>query len=171
MGSIFRIGDRIMQTKNNYDMYWERREGDSIETGNGVFNGEIGTITNINEKEKFLIDKYMPGALTIILDKNEKVSDILTAGLDTIGVRIPKNNISLRILENVSYPLATTSANISGDSAGIKISDFLKEFDGVVDAIIDGGETDLKVASTIVRVESDNKLKIIREGTLKIKEM
>lgn len=126
---------------------------------------------NINEKEKFLIDKYMPGALTIILDKNEKVSDILTAGLDTIGVRIPKNNISLRILENVSYPLATTSANISGDSAGIKISDFLKEFDGVVDAIIDGGETDLKVASTIVRVESDNKLKIIREGTLKIKEM
>lgn len=126
---------------------------------------------NINEKEKFLIDKYMPGALTIILDKNEKVSDILTAGLDTIGVRIPKNNISLRILENVSYPLATTSANISGDSAGIKITEFLKEFDGVVDAIIDGGETDLKVASTIVRVESDNKLKIIREGTLKIKEM
>ena len=126
---------------------------------------------NISEKEKFLIDKYMPGALTIILDKNEKVSDILTAGLDTIGVRIPKNNISLRILDNVSYPLATTSANISGDSAGIKISDFLKEFDGVVDAIIDGGETDLKVASTIVRVESDNKLKIIREGTLKIKEM
>lgn len=126
---------------------------------------------NINEKEEFLINKYMPGALTIILDKNEKVSDILTAGLDTIGVRIPKNNISLRILENVSYPLATTSANISGDSAGIKISDFLKEFDGVVDAIIDGGETDLKVASTIVRVESGNKLKIIREGTLKIKEM
>lgn len=126
---------------------------------------------NISEKEEFLINKYMPGALTIILDKNEKVSDILTAGLDTIGVRIPKNNISLRILENVSYPLATTSANISGDSAGIKITDFLKEFDGVVDAIIDGGETDLKVASTIVRVESDNKLKIIREGTLKIKEM
>ena len=126
---------------------------------------------NISEKEEFLINKYMPEALTIILDKNEKVSDILTAGLDTIGVRIPKNNIPLRILENVSYPLATTSANISGDSAGIKISDFLKEFDGVVDAIIDGGETDLKVASTIVRVESDNKLKIIREGTLKIKEM
>ena len=58
MGVIFRIGDRIMQTKNNYDMYWERREGDSIETGNGVFNGEIGTITNINEKEKNIIIKF-----------------------------------------------------------------------------------------------------------------
>lgn len=124
---------------------------------------------NISEKEEILINEYMPGALTVILDKNEKVPDILTAGLETIGVRIPKNNISLRILESVSYPLATTSANISGDSAGIEITDFLEEFDGVVDAIIDGGETDLKVASTIVRVESDNKLKIIREGTLKIK--
>ena len=58
MGVIFRIGDRIMQTKNNYDMYCERREGDSIETGNGVFNGEIGTITNINEKEKNIRIKF-----------------------------------------------------------------------------------------------------------------
>ena len=58
MGVIFRIGDRIMQTKNNYDMYWERREEDSIETGNGVFNGEIGTITNINEKEKNIRIKF-----------------------------------------------------------------------------------------------------------------
>ena len=59
MGVIFRIGDRIMQTKNNYDMYWERREGDSIETGNGVFNGEIGTITNINEKEKNILKELV----------------------------------------------------------------------------------------------------------------
>ena len=52
MGAIFRIGDRVMQVKNNYDMYWEKRTEDSIETGNGVFNGEVGTITSINEKEK-----------------------------------------------------------------------------------------------------------------------
>ena len=58
MGAIFRIGDRVMQIKNNYDMYWERRTGDSIETGNGVFNGETGTITNINEKEKNVRVKF-----------------------------------------------------------------------------------------------------------------
>ena len=58
MGAIFRIGDRVMQIKNNYDMYWERRSGDSIETGNGVFNGETGTITNINEKEKNVRVKF-----------------------------------------------------------------------------------------------------------------
>ena len=58
MGAIFRIGDRVLQIKNNYDMYWERRSGDSIETGNGVFNGETGTITNINEKEKNVRVKF-----------------------------------------------------------------------------------------------------------------
>ena len=58
MGSIFRIGDRVMQIKNNYDIYWEKRIDDSIETGNGVFNGEIGTITNINEKEKNIRVKF-----------------------------------------------------------------------------------------------------------------
>ena len=58
MGSIFRIGDRVMQIKNNYDIYWEKSIDDSIETGNGVFNGEIGTITNINEKEKNIRVKF-----------------------------------------------------------------------------------------------------------------
>lgn len=58
MGAIFRIGDRVMQIKNNYDMYWEKRSDDSIETGNGVFNGEVGTITNINEKEKNIRVKF-----------------------------------------------------------------------------------------------------------------
>ena len=58
MGAIFRIGDRVIQIKNNYDMTWEKRNGDSLETGNGVFNGETGTITNINEKEKNIRVKF-----------------------------------------------------------------------------------------------------------------
>mgnify|MGYP004533798791 FL=1 len=58
MGVIFRIGDRVMQIKNNYDMYWEKQVGDSIEVGNGVFNGETGTITNINTEEKIIRVKF-----------------------------------------------------------------------------------------------------------------
>ena len=54
MGVIFRIGDRVMQIKNNYDIYWERRAQNKKEVGSGVFNGEIGTITKIEEKEKQL---------------------------------------------------------------------------------------------------------------------
>ena len=58
MGAIFRIGDRVMQIKNNYDMYWERLCESGVETGNGIFNGETGIITNINEKGKILCVKF-----------------------------------------------------------------------------------------------------------------
>ena len=58
MGAIFRIGDRVMQIKNNYDMYWERLCESGVETGNGIFNGETGIITNINEKGKILSVKF-----------------------------------------------------------------------------------------------------------------
>lgn len=51
---IFRIGDRVMQIKNNYDIYWEREKEDRVETGTGIFNGELGKITAINEEEKIL---------------------------------------------------------------------------------------------------------------------
>ena len=58
MGVIFRIGDRVMQIKNNYDIYWEREGTGKLggleekEVGSGVFNGEIGTVIDVNEKEK-----------------------------------------------------------------------------------------------------------------------
>lgn len=52
MGAIFRAGDRVMQIKNNYDIYWEKEVEGKKEVGSGVFNGEIGTITEVNEREK-----------------------------------------------------------------------------------------------------------------------
>ena len=58
MGATFRIGDRVMQIKNNYDIYWERRTNSTLETGNGIFNGETGTITNISETEKNVRVKF-----------------------------------------------------------------------------------------------------------------
>lgn len=58
MGATFRAGDRVMQIKNNYDMYWERNTLEKQEIGSGVFNGEIGTIIKIDEKEKQIEIKF-----------------------------------------------------------------------------------------------------------------
>ena len=60
MGAVFRQGDRIMQIKNNYDIYWEREKeySDEKEVGSGVFNGEIGTILQVNEREKLVEIKF-----------------------------------------------------------------------------------------------------------------
>ena len=123
----------------------------------------------ISPVERRIIEKYMPGALTIIINKNDTIPDSLTAGLDTIGVRIPDNNIALEILRRVDYPLATTSANISGNPDGVRVEDFINDFDGKVDIIIDGGTTKLQQSSTIVKVE-DNQIEIIRQGTAEISE-
>lgn len=129
---------------------------------------KIKTIAkSINAKEEELIKKYLPGDLTIILDKKKEVPDLLTASLDTVGVRIPNNDMALTILGNYKYPLATTSVNLSGESPGIEVSDFIEEFKDKVDVIVDGGKSKIGVASTIVRVE-DNKINILREGNLKV---
>ena len=128
---------------------------------------KIKKIAYVRDEEQKIIYKYMPGALTIILDKKEIVSDVLTSGLKTVGVRIPNNEIALRILDKLEYPLATTSANISGMEAAVKKEDLVKEFDGKVDIIIDGGITDLKVSSTIVKIKN-NEIEVLRQGTIKI---
>lgn len=54
LGAIYRKGDRVMQIKNNYDMYWERETENGLDVGSGIFNGEIGTIINIDEKDKMV---------------------------------------------------------------------------------------------------------------------
>ncbi len=132
----------------------------SIEKIEMVSNG-------LKEKERELIEKYLPGDLTIIVDKNENVPALLTANLKTIGVRIPNHEIALRILEKYPYPLATTSVNLAGSSPGIVVSDFLEEFKNKVDIIVDGGKSPIGLPSTIVKIENDS-LKILREGNLKV---
>ena len=126
-------------------------------------------VDSINNKELELISKYMPGDLTLILNKNEKVPSILTAGIDTIRVRIPDNKIELAILKNFKNPLAVTSANKSGKTSGLEVADFIDVFNNQIDIIIDGGKTPIGVSSTIVKVKED-KIKILRQGNLEIEE-
>lgn len=128
---------------------------------------KIEKVAYIKNKELELITKYMPGALTIILDKKEDISNRLTSNLQTIGVRIPNNEIALNILKYMEKPLATTSANLSGNQPATKLEELVDEFNGKVDIIIDGGITDLKQSSTIIKVEN-NEIKVLREGTVKI---
>lgn len=123
--------------------------------------------SSINDIERKLIDKYMPGDLTIILKKNVSVPDLLTANLDSVGVRIPNNKITLELLNKLDFPLGTTSANISGEDALCDYNKIVNIFDGKVDLIINGGLSEIGVASTIVRVDN-NDINILRQGSLKV---
>lgn len=120
---------------------------------------------NITKLEYALIEKFLPGPLTIILQKKEIVPDIVTANSDTVGIRIPENQIALKLIEYAGIPIATPSANISGKPSGTSIQDIMKDFDKGVDYFIDDGPSKIGKASTIVKVINGIP-HILREGKI-----
>ncbi len=118
-----------------------------------------------NDIEKTIIEEFMPGPITIILEKKQIIPDIVTAGSSKIGIRIPQNKIALKILEQCKNPIAAPSANISGEQSGINIQQIKDDFEGKVDVFIDGGTSDIAKASTIVEVVENNII-IHRQGII-----
>ena len=118
----------------------------------------------ISEKERILMDRYWPGLVTFILKKNDKVSELITSGNDTVGVRIPDNKDLLGIISKLKRPVISTSANITGTEVITSTQLLEKDLIDNIDYIEDGGEVDSE-SSTIIKIE-DNKLVVLREGKL-----
>ena len=114
---------------------------------------EINKYAIINNNiEKKLIDVFMPGPITVILEKKDCIPNCVTAGLDTVGIRVPSNPIAHKFLSIVDCPIAAPSANISSRPSGTKVFDIKQEFDDKVNYIIDGGESEIGLESTVVKV-------------------
>ena len=125
---------------------------------------------NITNLERALMEQFWPGPFTIILKKKKIVPDILTANGETVGVRMPSGIIAKQLIEYAGVPIATPSANISGNPSGTNIDDIRNDFEGKVDCIIDSGISELGVASTIVKV-IDGIPHVLREGTITKKQI
>ena len=120
---------------------------------------------DITEMEQKLIDNFMPGPFTLILKRNPIIPDIVTAGLDTVAVRIPQNIIAKGIITYAGVPIAAPSANISGKPSGTNINDIRRELEGKVSAIVDGGQTEIGLESTVVKVVDEVPV-ILRPGKI-----
>ena len=105
-----------------------------------------------NMVERKLINAFMPGPFTLILKKKEMIPNIVTAGLDTVGIRIPSNDIAHKFLEYIDLPIAAPSANISSRPSGTKLDDIELEFSNLVNYALDGGESKIGLESTVVKV-------------------
>ncbi|MBP3502778.1 MAG: threonylcarbamoyl-AMP synthase [Clostridia bacterium] len=137
-------------------------------------------VRNINEIKKYaeitseleerIIKNCMPGPITLILKKKKNFGDYFTADNTTIGIRIPDNKIINTILNNIDFPIIAPSANISGRTSGIEVSDIMVDFENKVDAIIDGGKANLGLSSTIIQV-IDGKINILRQGRITKEEI
>lgn len=120
---------------------------------------------DITEVEYKLMKRFFPGPLTIILKKKDVVPNIVTSGQDTVGIRMPAGKIARKLVEYARVPIATPSANISGEPSGTNLENIIKDFEGKVDYFIDGGESELGVSSTIVKV-IDGVPHILRQGSI-----
>lgn len=120
---------------------------------------------NISDIEYTLMKTFWPGPFTIILDRTEIVPDIVTAGLDTVGVRMPSGIIANKLISYADVPIAAPSANVSGRPSGTNISDIFEELSDKVDYIVDGGECEVGLESTVVRVV-DGVPNILRPGKI-----
>lgn len=125
---------------------------------------------DITEVEYKIMEKFFPGPLTIILKKKEIVPDILTAGQDTVGVRMPRGEIARKLVEYANVPIAAPSANISGEPSGTNLQEIKKHFEGKVDYFIDGGNSELGLSSTIVQVVDGNP-QILRQGNITLEQI
>ncbi len=120
---------------------------------------------NISKIEDALIHEFFPGPITLLVQKNEKIPYILTNNGELLGVRMPKNETAIKLIEEVGKPIATTSANISGKPSSTSIEDAISQFGEKVDYYIDGGKSKIGIGSTVLQV-IDNVPNIIRKGSI-----
>lgn len=119
---------------------------------------------DISEEEDRIMREFFPGLLTIILKKNNKIDDLISGGMDTVGIRIPGNEDLIRIIKKLGRPIFSTSANISDEEVITSIDKLDRRLLKYIDYVEDGGEI-VAASSTIVKV--DNKeMKILRSGIL-----
>lgn len=120
---------------------------------------------DITELEYKLMEAFFPGPFTIILKRKDIVPDIVTAGGDTVGVRMPSGEIALKLVQEAGVPIAAPSANLSGKLSGTNLNDIIEDFKDKVDCIIDGGDSKIGLESTIVKVV-DGVPHILRPGAI-----
>lgn len=120
---------------------------------------------DITQLEYKLMEKFFPGPFTIILKKRDIVPNIVTSNQNTVGIRMPSNEITLKLIDYVGVPIATSSSNVSSKPSVTNLEDIIKDFEGKADYFIDGGESRIGIASTIVQV-IERTPHILRQGSI-----
>lgn len=126
-------------------------------------------VSDFPEKAQILAEKFWPGALTIILPKSNIIPDEVSAGLSTVAVRFPSNPVAHQLIKK-SAPLAAPSANLSGSPSPTNAKHVADDMNGRIDAIIDGGECDVGVESTVITLAT-NPPRLLRPGGITLEQL
>ena len=126
---------------------------------------DIEKYAYLDDTGRKIVERFLPGPLTIVLRKKDTIPDSLSK--DYIGIRVPKSDI---IRELSIVPLTATSANISGEKPATSVEEIDERLKERVDLIIDTGVCPYRKPSTVIKVV-DNKVELIREGAVDFKEI
>ncbi len=118
-----------------------------------------------------LAKRFMPGPLTVIMPSRDCIPKATRAGLSTVAVRCPENKIARKLIELSGTPIAAPSANLSGSPSPTSVSHVIDDMYGRVDMIIDGGDCDFGLESTIVKIEDNGTLTLLRPGKITPEEL
>jgi L-threonylcarbamoyladenylate synthase len=127
-------------------------------------------VRSVPEIARFLMGRFWPGGLTLVMSKRSSLPDIVTGGADTVGVRIPKHDIPLMIIRGLRSPIIGTSANISDKPSPVTAEEVRKQLGKQVDIIIDVGKSPGGLESTVVDVVGEM-VQILRDGIIPADEI
>jgi L-threonylcarbamoyladenylate synthase len=117
-----------------------------------------------------LIEAFFPGPLTLVLEKSDRVPLIVTAGLETVGVRMPANPLAREFLRLCETPVAAPSANLSGRPSPTTWQAVYEDLDGRIDCILQGAATDIGLESTVVDCTTEPPV-VLRSGSVSLEAL
>jgi len=131
---------------------------------------EAENIGEMNSTAKIIGEKFWPGPITIVVNKKQNVPDAVTAGLNTVAIRMPSHYIARQIIKYAGVPIAAPSANISGKPSPTCAKHVIEDLNGKVDMIIDGGRCDIGIESTVIDTTGEKPL-ILRPGGITYEQL
>lgn len=139
-----------------------------------VHIAEINQLENlvdcITDEARMLMNKFWPGPLTIIFKKKPCIPDAVSAGLDTVGIRMPENEIARQFIAAAGVPVAAPSANISGKPSPTSFQHVFEDMNGRVAGIIKGGVSGVGVESTVIDM-SGGVPTVLRPGGVSVEQL
>ena len=127
------------------------------------------TVAVLDPVSRKLVQRFMPGPITLVLKKKPRVPDLVTAATDEVGIRMPDHPLALKFIQKFG-PITSTSANLHSRPDPVNLKNAVKEMGESVAVYLDCGSTKLGQHSTIVAVH-DGDIEIIRQGVIPIKEI